>query len=196
MSRTQNPEIPRKLIDALIRTVIEQGFSPGIDAITERADVSKMSAYAHFTTRPDMTIAALERVGREARKAIDAATNKPGSGAPGDFGAVTDLLLQQLTDRDNPLAFITSCLLGHPDPRSKIHAAARKEHAAIADRLESHFRSSGIPHPQKAAAAVMAVLHGAYANVLAAGIDAWKVIAETDALLATILASAAEEKTR
>jgi hypothetical protein len=36
MSKKQNPEIPQKLIDALIRTVIEQGFAPGIDAITSK----------------------------------------------------------------------------------------------------------------------------------------------------------------
>lgn len=196
MSKKQNPEIPQKLIDALIRTVIEQGFAPGIDAITERAGVSKMTAYTQFTSRPGMTVAALERVGREARKTLEVAMRQPGSGSPGDFSAVTDCLVQQLTDHDNPLAFITSCLLGHPDPRSKIHVAARKEHAAIADLLVAHFKNLRLLHPHKVANNVMAVIHGAYANVLAAGIDAWKVIVETDALLTTILTVAAREKTR
>lgn len=194
MSRTQNPEIPQKLIDALIRTVIEQGFAPGIDAITERAGVSKMSAYAHFTTRPGMTVAALERVGSETRKTLQTSIRQPGVAHPDDIPDVIDCLLKQLTDHDNPVAFITSCLLGHPDPRSKIHTAARKEHAAISDCLAELFRSLRIIHPQKAANDVMAVLQGAYANVLAAGIDAWKVIVETDVLLTAILTAAAKEK--
>ncbi len=148
MSRTHNPEIPQKLIDALIRTVIEQGFGPGIDAITERAGVSKMSAYAHFTTRPDMTVAALQRVGTRARKALDAAANKPGFEASCDLGAVTESLIEQLTDHDNPLAFITSCLLGHPDPRSKIHAAAMNEGARGHRRLAGElFQHQGRPAP-------------------------------------------------
>ena len=195
MSRTQNPEIPQKLIDALIRTVIEHGFSPGIDAITERAGVSKMTAYAHFITRPGMTVAALERVGAETRKALEAAARQPGGTAPGELSltGVTGCLIQRLTDRDNPLAFITCCLLGHPDPRSKIHIAATKEHSAVTGWLEASFKSSRFLHPQKAASAVMAALHGACANVLAAGIDAWKVIVETDELLATILAAAVKE---
>jgi AcrR family transcriptional regulator len=196
MSKQQNPELPRKLIDALIRTVIEQGFAPGIDAITERAGVSKMSAYAHFTTRPGMTVAALERVGREARKSLEAAVRHPGNQCPGDFNGIPECLVRQLTDHDNPLAFITCCLLGHPDPRSKIHVAARKEHAAISDWLQSHFKSTSMLSPQKVANAVMAVIHGAYANVLAAGIDAWKVVVETDVLLTGILAAAVEDTKR
>lgn len=195
MSKKPDPEIPQKLIDALIRTVIEQGFAPGIDAITERAGVSKMSAYAHFTTRPGMTVAALERVGAETRKAMEAAMRQPGT-APGEFDptAVTDCLVQQLTDHENPLAFITSCLLGYPDPRSKIHVAATKEHAAITRWLENCFKNFRVPHPHQAANDVMAVIHGTYANVLAAGIDAWKVIAGTDVLLGTILAAAVKQK--
>ncbi|MFZ4778264.1 MAG: TetR/AcrR family transcriptional regulator, partial [Terrimicrobiaceae bacterium] len=160
MSKKQNPEIPQKLIDALIRTVIEQGFSPGIDAITERACVSKMTAYAQFTSRTGLTVAALERVGREVRKGLEQATRQSGCESSRDFRRVTDCLVQQLTDRDNPLAFITSCLLGHPDPRSRIHAAARKEHAAIADWLESYCKSSRTLNPQKAANAAIALIHG------------------------------------
>ncbi len=195
MSKKQNPEIPQKLLDSLIRTVVEQGFSPSIDVISKRAGVCKMSAYAQFTSRTGMTIAALERVGSQVRKKLEVAVREPGPGRlGGDIGysEVFDSLIKQLTDRENPIGFITSCLLGHPDPRTKIHIAAMREHAEIEAWLEGMFRKMEVPEPDKSASSVMAVLHGTYANVLARGIDGWKSIMETEILLLTILVAARE----
>ena len=199
MSRTQNPEIPRKLIDALIRTVIEQGFSPGIDDVAERAGVSKTIALAQYPTRTGLTVAALERVGRETIKNLEAAINRPdipGSPFDCDINRVVDCLAGQLTDRGNPAGFITMCLAGHPDPRSKARAAAMKEHAAVTRWLENFFRiRRAMPRPDKAANALMALVHGTYAVLLGSGIDAWKPIAETATLMRYILAACWREKT-
>jgi hypothetical protein len=52
-----------------------------------------------------------------------------------------------------------------------------------------------MPRPEKAANAVMAVLHGTYANVLGSGVDAWKSIIETGLLLRYILSACSKEKT-
>ena len=90
MSNKQNPEIPQKLIDAIIRTVIEQGFSPGIDAVAERAGVSKTIALAQYPTRTGLTVAALERVGRETIKNLEAAITGPTSRDPPSTATSTE----------------------------------------------------------------------------------------------------------
>lgn len=130
----QDPEISRKLIDAHIRTVIEQGFSPGMDAISERAGVSKALACAQFPTRTGLGVAALERVGSEMRRNLEVAVNQSDTGRSPfdcDTNRLVECLARQVTDRDNPAGFITICLLGHPEPSSRIRAAAMKEHAAV-----------------------------------------------------------------
>jgi hypothetical protein len=66
--------------------------------------------------------------------AQEAAANRPdieGSITDCDTNRVVECLARQVTDRDNPAGFITLCLMGHPDPRSKVRAAAMKEHAAM-----------------------------------------------------------------
>ena len=77
MSRKQQPEIPEKLLDALIRTVIEEGFGPGIDVIVSRAGVCKMTAYAKFDSRERMTVLAVERVASALVKNLNAALAGP-----------------------------------------------------------------------------------------------------------------------
>ena len=170
MSRKQQPEIPEKLLDALIRTVVEQGFSPSIDAIVHRAGVCKMSAYSKFKSRERMTVMAIERVSSVLVKNLNAALAGPpihkictDTGLP----EMANCLTRQLTDQDNPIGFITACLLGHPDPRSEINIAASKAHADVVSWLENFFTAEGMPNPQMMASSVMAMMHGTCASILA-----------------------------
>lgn len=152
-----------------------------------------------MTRRTGLTVAALERVGSETRKNLGAALHRPdikGSIFDCDTNRIVDCLVEQLTDRKNPIGFITICLVSHPDPGSKIHAAAMKEHAAITGWLENYFTTRhAMPRPQKAANALMALLHGTYAIVLGIGIDAWESIGDTGSLLRYILTACSKEKT-
>ena len=52
-----------------------------------------------------------------------------------------------------------------------------------------------MPLPQKAANALMALLHGTYANVLGSGLDAWRSIVEIGTLMTYILIACSREKT-
>ncbi len=141
----------------------------------------------------------MERVGGEAKRNLNQALNPPNNGRPlfdSDTNRVVECLARQVTDRDNPAGFITICLLGHPDPGSKIRAAAMKEHAAVVGWLEKHFRTSHImPRPHKAANALMALVHGTYANVLGSGLEAWRSIVETGPLMTDVIIACMKEKT-
>jgi hypothetical protein len=107
-----------------------------------------------------------------------------------------ECLARQVTDGDNPAGFITLCLMGHPDPRSEVRAAAMKEHAAISGWLENFFSTRDVmPRPQKAANALMALAHGTYANVLGSGLGTWKSVAEASTLMLYILIGCSREKT-
>ena len=199
MSRKQKPEIPEKLLDALIRTVVEQGFSPGIDAIVHRAGVCKMSAYAKFDSRERMTVMAVERVARVLVKNLDAALAGPplhkicdDTGLP----EVANCLARQLTDLDNPIGFITACLLGHPDPRSEINIAATKAHAHVVSWLENFFSAEGVPSPQMVASTVMAMMHGTCASILANHPDASSSIIGAKSVMAAIFNAAVVELKR
>ena len=199
MSKNRNPEIPRKLIDAMIQTVLERGFGPGIDDITERAGVSKMSAYAQFTSRTGLTVAALEQVGNAVRKNLKAAMNRPDDG--GIFGdssltRVADCLVEHLTDRDNPIGFITSCLVGHPGQGSRIRAAAVKEHEGITGWLENYFRTVHVmPYPENTANAVMALIHGTFVSMLGGEPAPSSTNIQANLLLRYILLACMKEKT-
>ena len=199
MSRKQKPEIPEKLLDALIRTVVEQGFSPGIDAIVHRAGVCKMSAYAKFDSRERMTVMAIERVARVLVKNLNASLAGPplhkicdDTGLP----EVANCLIRQLTDQDNPIGFLTACLLGHPDPKSEINIAATKAHAHIVGRLENFFSAEGMPNPQMVASTVMAMMHGTSASILANHPDASSSITGAKSAMAAIFNAAVVEQKR
>ena len=51
-----------------------------------------------------------------------------------------------------------------------------------------------MPRPQKAANALMALIHGTYANVLGSGLEAWRSIIETGPLMTDILIACMREK--
>ena len=199
MSRKQKPEIPEKLLDALIRTVVEQGFSPSIDVIVHRAGVCKMSAYAKFDSRERMTVMAIERVARVLVKNLDAALAGPpihkictDTGLP----EVANCLARQLTDQDNPIGFLTACLLGHPDPRSEINIAATKAHAHVVSWLENFFSADGMPNPQTVASTLMAMMHGTSASILANHPDASSSIVGAKSAMAAIFNAAVVELKR
>ena len=199
MSRKQQPEIPEKLLDALIRTVVEQGFSPGIDAIVHRAGICKMSAYAKFDSRERMTVMAIERVASVLVKNLDAALAGPpihkictDTGLP----EVAECLVRQLTDLDNPIGFITACLMGHPDPRSDINVAATKAHSLVVRWLENFFTADGLPDPQGLASAVMTLMHGTCASILASRMDAWRSLLGARTIMTTLVDAAIIELRR
>ena len=199
MSRKRKPEIPEKLVTALIRTVVEKGFGPGIDKIVLRAGVSKMSAYTKFDSRDRMTVMALERVASILVKNLDAAIQGPpihkictDTGYP----EVAECLVRQLTDFDNPTSFITACLLGHPDPRSDINVAATKAHALVVGWLERFFTADGLPEPLKVASAVMTLMHGTSASILASRQDAWRSLLEARTVMTAIINAALIELRR
>ncbi len=199
MNKQQNPEIARKLIDALIQSVIERGFSLGIDEIALRAGVNSTSAYSLFTSRSGLAVAALERVGSEVRKNLKTAMERPDSG--GIFGdsslsRIVDRLVEHLSDHDNPIGFITSCLVSYPDPKTKIHAAAMKEHAGIVGWLANIFRTIHVmPYPENTANALMAVIHGTSVNVLGGVPHTQDSSVQTRLLLWHILLACMKEKT-
>jgi AcrR family transcriptional regulator len=60
MSRTLNPDIRRQILDAAGASFYENGFQAiGVDALAERAGVSKMTLYRHFPSKDDLIVSVI-----------------------------------------------------------------------------------------------------------------------------------------
>ncbi len=62
MARTLSTSIREHILDAASALFYETGFhSIGVDALADRAGVSKMTLYRHFASKDDLIVAVLER---------------------------------------------------------------------------------------------------------------------------------------
>jgi AcrR family transcriptional regulator len=60
MSRTLSPDMRRRILDAAGASFYENGFQAiGVDALAERARVSKMTLYRHFPSKDDLIVSVL-----------------------------------------------------------------------------------------------------------------------------------------
>ncbi len=60
MSRALSPDIRRQILDAAGASFYENGFQAiGVDALAERAGVSKMTLYRHFPSKDDLIVSVL-----------------------------------------------------------------------------------------------------------------------------------------
>ena len=162
----------RRILDAAYLLLYEHGFHRvALDAIAERASVTKRTLYYHFRSKDDLIAAALElnaelalaRIRRwgvtmppNLASAIDALFDGVSrwAGGPRRFeGAGFTRVVMELAD-----------LPGHP-----ARAVARRHKANVEAWLAEELRRRGARNPKAAARAIQLLLEGTMAMILIHG---------------------------
>jgi AcrR family transcriptional regulator len=166
MTETASPSTParERILETAAELFYRDGYrAVGVDTISERAGVAKMTLYRHFPSKDDLIVAYLEESNRrfwEWFEGAIAAQEDPRERlralfeATGSLAAGPDCLgcAFQATAAEFPQ-------VGHPGHRV---AAAHKR--AVIERLAELAGAAGAPDPEELARELLLLMDGAFAS--------------------------------
>lgn len=149
-----------RLVETAAKIFYERGIpNVGINEVTERAGVARMTLYNNFATKDDLVLAALKLQAERRCTMIEAALARPRSG---------ERKLRALFDVAEELAakpqfrgcvFINACLQ-LPDPGGKLHAAVRAHKEWIRLTIEELLRAESVGRVTGLAQQILALWDG------------------------------------
>lgn len=169
----------RRIVKAAYELFYRRGYARvSVDAIAERARITKRTLYDHFPSKDDVLAAMLE-------DQHDLATRQTGDwldGLPVSPGAMADRLFADLAawagkprwsgSGFTRLAMELADLPGHP-----ARAIARRHKAAVEERLAAELLKRGISRPKERARALVLLIEGTNALMVIHGDRAYAAAA-------------------
>jgi AcrR family transcriptional regulator len=150
-----------RLIDTAANLFYERGLpNVGINEVTERAGVARMTLYNNFDSKEDLALAAFERQA-EARQALFAKRLARARTASAAVKAMFDVSEQIATKPGFRGCAFTNVAVQDPHPDSQMHALVRAHKAWIRARFRDIAAGAGHPKPDIAAQQLLALLDGA-----------------------------------
>lgn len=150
-----------RLIETAATLFYEHGLpNVGINEVTDRADVARMTLYNNFASKEDLALAAFERQAERRRAMIEEETRRHKSAT----GRIEGLFIvaQQLA-RDPAFrgcAFI-NVAVQQPDPNGRLHALARAHKTWIREYIQSLIEVVGGGNGRQLAQQILALWDGA-----------------------------------
>lgn len=129
--------------------------------MAERAGVTKMTLYAHFSSKDDLVAAYLEDSDRRWREFLEEKLS--GCEDPrGGLLAVCDAYREYFAAREMRGCAFVNCAAEFPDPDHPARRVSRYHKAGIRERLRELAAEAGVEEPAKLAERLFVVLEGAY----------------------------------
>jgi AcrR family transcriptional regulator len=132
----------------------------GINEVTERAGVARMTLYNHFASKEDLVLAALDLQSRRRREVVDALLSGSGS-ADRRLQGLFDVAAALAADPESRGCAVINACLQLPDPKGAIHAAVRAHKDWIRLRVEDVLRVDGVKAAGGLAQQILALWDGA-----------------------------------
>ncbi len=158
------PSTPKRdlLLDTANRLFYRDGFhAVGIDLILAEAGLAKMTLYHHFSSKEELIIATLHRLGETISRGVGAAIEAVGAQPRKRLLAVFDWYESWFASKDfNGCAFIRAA--GEfPALASPVHQVVLKQKQSSRDALEDLLLEMDLPGSKALAGQIQLLLEGA-----------------------------------
>lgn len=163
----------------------------GVNAVAERAGVTKMTLYAHFSSKDELVAAYLEDHDRRWREFLE--ETLAGHDDPKDkLSAVCDAYRGWLAAGNLRGCAFVNCAAEFPDPGHPARRVVREHKAGVRERLGALAAEAGVMDPGTLAERVFVVLEGAYVTGALEGDEG--VLGRARELVADLVAAAAGDR--
>ena len=158
-----------RLIDTAADLFYERGLTNvGINEVTDRAGVARMTLYNGFGSKEALALAAFERLA-EGRRALFEERLQQAQTASDAVEAMFDVSEQLASEfRFRGCAFI-NVVVQEPHPEGPMHALVRAHKAWIRAKFREIAARAGHPEPDTAAQQLLALLDGASVEAFVQG---------------------------
>lgn len=152
----------RKLFAGANALFYEQGIrATSVDAVAERAGVTKVTLYSHFASKDDLVAAYLEERDRRWRESLEEVLSARTD--PGDrILAVFEAYREWLTAGGSRGCAFVNCAAEFPDPAHPARVAIRRHKAGMRERLRDLAIEADVEDPDLLSEQLFVVLEGAY----------------------------------
>ena len=149
-------------MDAARGLFYEEGIcATGVSAIAGKAEVTKMTLYAHFPSKDDLVVAYLEDSDRRWREFLEEELS--GCEEPRErLLAVCDAYKEYFTTREMRGCAFVNCAAEFPNPDHPARRVIRQHKAEVRERLRGLAAEAGTEDPAMLAERLFVVLEGAY----------------------------------
>lgn len=155
-------ETRRRLLDSADELFYEEGIrATGVEALAERAGVTKMTLYSHFASKDDLVVAYLERRDRRWRESLECRLDgqtDPKERLLSVFDAHRELLV---SGGFRGCAYV-NCAAEFPDREHPARAAVRRHKATLKRRLVKLATEAECADPEGLAENLFLLLEGSY----------------------------------
>lgn len=155
-------ETRRRLLAAADELFYGGGIrATGVNAVAERAGVTKMTLYDHFASKDELVAAYLKEHDRRWRGFLE--ETLAGHGDPREkLLAVFDAYRGWLVSGDMRGCAFINCAAEFPDPSHPVRAVVSEHKAGVRERLEGLAAEAGAKDPGTLAERLFLLLEGAY----------------------------------
>lgn len=158
MHRRQSPR--DRLIDTAATLFYERGLpNVGINEVTDRAGVARMTLYNNFSSKDDLALAAFERQGERRRTLIEVQTRRHRT-APTKIAALFDVADRLASESHFCGCAFINVILQQPDPDGRMHALARAHKHWIKAKILHWVDVAGARNSDRLAQQILALWDG------------------------------------
>jgi AcrR family transcriptional regulator len=162
MFETPRPSSRERLIRAAADMFYSDGIHPsGVDAIVERAGVSKPTLYKQFGSKEKLLAAVLERRHENRQATFEAALARGGAEPRARLLAVFDWLEKWLGSADFQGCALVNAAVELSGAQPHLHEIASRNKRWTRERLAETAREAGCADPERLARGLMLVIEGA-----------------------------------
>ena len=155
-------ETRRKLFEAAEALFYGRGIrATSVDAVAERAGVTKVTLYSHFSSKGELVAAYLEERDRRWRESLEGALSaytKPRE----RLLAVFDTCREWLVAGDLRGCAFINCAAEFPDSSHPVREVIRRHKAGVRGRIRDLAAEAGAGDPNLLSGRLFVVLEGAY----------------------------------
>ena len=185
-------ETRRRLLDSADTLFYEGGIrATGVEALAERAGVTKMTLYSHFASKDDLVVAYLDRRDRRWRESLERTLD--GQADPKErllsiFDAHRELLV---SGGFRGCAYI-NCAAEFPNRGHPVREAVRRHKAGLRRRLVELATEAGCADPEGLAENLFLLLEGSYVTGALEGDE--EVVLRARAVAAGFVVAAGDQR--
>lgn len=159
-TRGRKLKTQKKLLEAADALFYGQGVrATSVDAVAERAGVTKVTLYSHFASKDELVAAYLEERDRRWWESL------------GDTLSAYTEPWGRLLDGDLRGCAFVNCAAKFPDPAHPVREVTRRHKAGVRARLRDLAAEAGAEDPDSLSGLLLVVLEGAYVTAALEGDD-------------------------
>ncbi len=152
----------RKLLDAAHELFYRGGIcATGVSAVAERAGVTKMTLYAHFSSKDELVTAYLDDNDRRWQEFLEEKLSGYEDSRE-KLLAVCDAYREYLATREMRGCAFVNCAAEFPDPEHPARLVIRRHKAGVRERLRGLAAEAGVEDSAMLAERLFVLLEGAY----------------------------------